>query len=199
VATGLVALALLTSAATGVFALSQWNSGDSNAASEASDGALPDPLSVLGARSPGERDAGALFDTKPWLFDAAESKPTAPWERVLGNFRHRPEPVPIGDLPDLASQAAPLAFEEPFLPQDLLGGSDAPPGFNSGNLPTISPPSLRAPITPTAPPCCGVDVPASPVPEPSTWLMYVFGMMAAGSQLRRGKRSPSRLVPARAR
>lgn len=170
-----------------------------------------DPLSVIAGRSPGEREAGVLVDTKPALptsLAALGAPGTEPWERVLGPVRHRPgEPL----LDDLGTGLAPQPLLADLQDPGLLDGLD----FGSPTLPALSPSGARAPsprLGPTRVPdvsylpnCCDTTDPvlpvpepgtptdpASPVPEPGTWLMHILGMLAVGGALRHRNRRDRR-------
>lgn len=146
--------------------------------------ALRDPLSILAQRSPGERGAGTLRQTKPARTRVAAAAPFAPSERVLPAMRMRPPVLPFIDAPGL----------EPITPPIY-----APPGLESAG-PAISAPVFAVPaisgITPagfgdgdiTPPPTNIITPPAAPpsaVPEPETWLTMILGFFVAGQALRR--------------
>lgn len=156
---------------------------------------LPDPLSIMTARSPGERGRGAMFNIKQTkrprqLASVQPRGPRAPRERVLSNVRER-DPiggVPAGDLP-----IAPGGFVPDLTPvsPDALGpvgpggGGDSfgpPPVFPTGpggNIPGVPGPTpTPTPVTP---------VPA--VPEPATWAMMTLGFAITGLAVRRRKRT----------
>lgn len=152
---------------------------------------LRDPLAILSDRSPGERQAAALVQSKPHLA-------TGPSERVLSPVLERPgTPIPA-NLDNLAERAqelidpgsvrdpgAPGGSIAPPLPIPALpgapGGAIPPPGGGGGGGPT--PP---APPAPPAPPI------VSAVPEPSTWIMMIAGIGLIGVQLRRRRPSAAR-------
>ena len=152
--------------------------------------ALADPLSVLAGRSPGERRAGALAQSKP-----VAAKPT---ERVLSNIRTRPplvapgkktnSLVPTGIAPgliDLSPVAGGVVGAAAPLSPVINGGGGggvgfiAGPGFvtggSAGSGPGTSP-------TPDAP-----DV-VTVVPEPQTWFMMIAGFFFIASALRSRRR-----------
>ncbi|MEH3120562.1 MAG: PEPxxWA-CTERM sorting domain-containing protein [Sphingomonas phyllosphaerae] len=153
---------------------------------------LPDPLSIMTARSPGERGHGAMFNIKQTKHprQLASNRPRSPRERVLSNVRER-DPVggvPAGDLP-----ITPAGFVPDLSPvtPDALGpvgpggGGDSfgpPPVFPTGpggNIPGVPGPTPTP--TPTTP------VPA--VPEPATWAMMSLGFAITGLAVRRRKRT----------
>ncbi|MFK3890962.1 PEPxxWA-CTERM sorting domain-containing protein [Sphingomonas sp. NPDC079357] len=152
---------------------------------------LPDPLSIMTARSPGERGHGAMFNIKQTKRprQLAGVRPRSPRERVLSNVRERSPAgiVPAGDLP-----IAPGGFVPDLTPvtPDALGplgpgGGDTfgpPPVFPTGpggNIPGVPGPTPTP--TPTTP------VPA--VPEPATWAMMALGFAVTGFAVRRRKRA----------
>ena len=153
---------------------------------------LPDPLSIMTARSPGERGHGAMFNIKQTKRprQLASVRPREPRERVLSNVRER-DPVagvPAGDLPITPGGFVPdLAPVSPDAlgPVGPGGGGDSfgpPPVFPTGpggNIPGVPGPTPTP--TPTTP------VPA--VPEPATWAMMTLGFVITGLAVRRRKRT----------
>ncbi|MEH3104019.1 MAG: PEPxxWA-CTERM sorting domain-containing protein [Sphingomonas phyllosphaerae] len=156
---------------------------------------LPDPLSILTARSPGERGHGAMFNTKQTKRprQLASARPRGPSERVLSNVRER-EPVgivPTGDLPigsdgfvpDLApgtpNSLGPLGPGEsnPFGPTPVV------PGGPGGGIPGV--PDTGPTPTPTPTPVN----PGPVVPEPATWALMTLGFAVTGFAVRRSKRT----------
>lgn len=138
-----------------------------------------DPLSVLAQRSPGARDAGALYNTKirPEVFKAAL---TGPHERVLPGLRERAEP-PLSD---------PMLTDEPL--SVLL---DQEPDFG------MTPFAFDGPNIPVTfgedPPLVGGGGPSiGGVPEPSTWLMNILGLGLVGVLIRRRKMRAQALAAA---
>ncbi len=161
--------------------------------------ALADPLSVLAARSPGARPAGALTQTK-------RNKVSLPEEHVLADVLTKPldrfaapgagdmTPGAVTDEPDPGAAAA-------FAVDETAPGDDAAPGpvaagfFPSQGLiitPTIgssagggsgSSGGGATSVTPVAP----VTAVAS-VPEPGTWLTLFVGFGAVGGALRSRRR-----------
>jgi hypothetical protein len=133
-----------------------------------------DPMAMLNDRSPGERDAGALYNIKHERLQALAKRPE---ERVLGAARQRPE-LP-GVLP---AEAGPL---------DLVMADDPVPvgtEVMDANLPGIQiPPDV--PLASTSRGCCiGTFATLAGVPEPTTWLMNIIGLFAIGAALRRRNR-----------
>lgn len=156
---------------------------------------LRDPLSILAQRSPGERDPGALLQTKkPHTRVAAAGRPRAappaPTERVLSAVRTRPPPmlgidtlalgpiIPVIDAPvfpvpppltgRILPAGVPIAFVNP--PPSICCGGEVPPG---------------PPVTPPV-------VPPAPIPEPQTWLTMILGFFAMGWALRRRRTQETR-------
>jgi hypothetical protein len=115
-----------------------------------------DPLSVLAARSPGQRDAGALYNIKHKRRGLAHAGPTgiAPHERVLAATRMRPEPFPPGALPD-DLPLADLLSDQPvgMIGPDALPATGSTGGFGpSGGAPFGGVPlfSAGSPAGPTS-------------------------------------------------
>lgn len=151
-----IAAALLT--------LLLWSEGQSFAK-------LRNPLDLLGDRSPGARDAGALFNTKP------DRKPT-PTERVLAAVRERPAAIPPELLPEQPPYTPELALvDDPIIIPPLTDTPlvSMPPVFDQGPVRRDEPGVPRVPILPA-------------VPEPSTWAMMILGFFAVGSAIRRRNR-----------
>lgn len=129
-----------------------------------------DPQSLLAKRSPGERDKGALYNTKPErVADLARpGDDILPKERVLAMTRERPTlPAPAEAVPDgLPIELADLSPED-FAPAAFTGpasGFAAPGGGGPGGGPGAFAPA--GPVVPaqddTTPP---VTVPGG---EPTT-------------------------------
>jgi hypothetical protein len=157
-----------------------------------------DPLSVLAARSPGQRDAGALYNIKKKRLALGHIDPTtiAPHERVLAATRMRPDTQlpadltkdippaflpagPIGNFPTDLQPATPPIVSGPFSNLAPLGST---PLFSVDRFPNTTPNSVG---TPGGNP----EGVAPSVPEPATWLMNVAGLFAVGAVMRRGKRT----------
>ncbi|MGK6321927.1 PEPxxWA-CTERM sorting domain-containing protein [Sphingomonas sp. DT-51] len=164
---------------------------------------LPDPSAILGARSPGGRDAGAMFTTKPARQRLASRPrvplPSAPRERVLSNVRERPSigwappyvelpatplafgpATPIGDVPLTPVALGPLPPGGGFTPTTpfVPGGGGGGNGGGGGGGDEVIPP-----------------VPA--VPEPATWATMILGFLMVGAALRRvGRRGAAEAKPA---
>lgn len=159
---------------------------------------MPDPLSIMTARSPGERGHGAMFATKSIKHakprQLASVPPRGPRERVLGNVRDR-EPIgivpggalpvtPVGFVPDLPFPVTPNALGP--LPPGGTTGFNPPPVFPTGPNDTPGVPGVVPTPTPTP------IIPAPAVPEPATWAMMVVGFALTGLAVRRRKRTPAR-------
>lgn len=149
--------------------------------------ALNNPLAIFSDRSPGERAAGALVQSKPYLANG-------PTERVLSPVLERPvAPIPanLDNLPNQVMDViAPGSAANPGTP----GGNIAPPPFpipgppgSSGGL--IPPPpgggGSSGGGTPPIPPGPPPPPVVTPVPEPATWIMMIAGIGLIGLQLRR--------------
>jgi hypothetical protein len=167
-----------------------------------------DPLSVLAARSPGQRDAGALYNIKHKRLALGHIDPTTivPHERVLAATRMRPDPLlpadvtegippallpdePVGNIqPGLLPTTSPVA-PGPFSSLAPLGST---PLFSVGRFSEPTPTSNNTPgdNTPGGNPPGGNTPGVTPsVPEPATWLMNLAGLFAVGGMMRRGKRA----------
>lgn len=162
--------------------------------------ALRDPASIFSGRSPGQRGAGALVQSKPHMA-------AAPSERVLSPVLERPgTPIPanLDDLPNkvmdvVAPGAVPVPgtpganIAAPPLPLPLPGvpgssGGVIPPGGGGGG----GGGSSGGGITPPGPPPPPV---VTPVPEPATWVMMIAGVGLIGLQLRRRRAAgPARAI-----
>lgn len=152
-------------------------------------------MAMLDARSPGEREKGALFQTK--IRAAGVDKPR---ERALGKT-FPPKPSPAEQLAKVivpAPPVVPVDVVPPIIPPavaDVLspgglvsgvpltfgaaivgGGGGIGGGGGGGGGGT--PPGSETPPPPVT----------SAVPEPSSWLMMLFGFGAIGSAMRRRPR-----------
>ncbi|WP_058755263.1 PEPxxWA-CTERM sorting domain-containing protein [Sphingomonas endophytica] len=158
---------------------------------------LPDPLSIMAARSPGERPAGAMFNTKPPKHRelAHRAPPRTPRERVLSTVRERD---PAGWAPSIAP-AGPAEFvPDVNVPPAVLGS--LPPGESTGFTPPPIVPNTPGgggivPVLPgvTPTPTPTPTTPAPAVPEPATWAMMTLGFALTGFAIRRRsrKRAPA--------
>jgi hypothetical protein len=145
--------------------------------------ALKDPLSLFADRSPGERGAGALFNTKP----------DKPEERVLSSEREREPPLGAASVPpDPAFSFAPDALANALPQERVLGGERDGPFIPLGNFydPDITPGRFTA-LPPGGPGGGGIPIePGIPtgVPEPATWAMLILGFFGIGMAARRRAR-----------
>jgi len=147
---------------------------------------LRDPLALFGARSPGERGAGALLSSKPFGVDDRE-----PVEQALATGPERPPSIyPLAGLP--------IGVEAPELTPLMLPGDLLPP------MDPFSP-ELDEPVE-DVPILVGPDLvvvvgggdellPPSQAPEPMTWAMMVLGFFALGASIRRAAAAQARLEP----
>jgi hypothetical protein len=125
--------------------------------------AFRDPRSMLDDRSPGDRDIGALYDTKPQL------EKFFPKERVLPMTRERR----LFDLPPEEPEAEIADFGIPTgAPQAVGFLAPPPPPPQLGQLAPV----VGAPSLPGA------------VPEPETWLMNILGLFAVAGAMRYRRR-----------
>lgn len=163
-----------------------------------------DALGLIAERSPGARE-GAQLVNKPARLAALDSRRLATLGRgrsPTGRDRTRSRLIPgrgaapaaiPGSSPDdlqitdiLPELGAPLASTEDSLaPVGLTlpssgGGSVLGPGpvFIGGSLP--------GPSGVVTPPVVEPSAPASAVPEPATWLLFMFGLAAVAHAMRRG-------------
>lgn len=150
-------------------------------------GAAERLMSMLDARSPGEREQGALTQSKPRKQVARSERPANPDGSPLERLARAVVPAPPPAMPAIPPAAAivpiiPPAVADVISPggigsASLPGGSAviigaAPPGSGGGS---------SAPPVGAVPP---VDV-TSPVPEPSSWLMMLLGFGVIGAAARR--------------
>ena len=171
---------------------------------------ISDPLSILDARSPGARRAGALLQTKPGHARALAvgPPPGGPAERVLAGLRDNPhEPDLVARLPELLAPnrfveldvapgravPGPVLTPAAFTPSEF--GAFPPPGGllppPVGFPPGASPPGGSPPGGPTSARTAlgtGAGPPGGgPVPEPATWVMMIMALFGGGAALRRRK------------
>jgi len=153
-------------------------------------------MALLDARSPGEREKGALTSTKPRKLAVAAAKPS---QRALGKIV-RPSPAPPAEfvealIPPGAVAAAPAIAPPPTLAEVIptvggIPGSGSPPGValvgSPGGGGPGAPGAPGVPGTPETP--LNPDVPSA-VPEPATWMMMLLGFGVIGSSMRRRRHS----------
>jgi hypothetical protein len=165
---------------------------------------LPDPLSILANRSPGERSHGVLASTKPGRRElpgqppgGSGKPPFVPHERVLPQIRTRPPGSGGPPIPDVVPT---VSGGGGFVPEIFVGqtitpgfieippwGSVGPPGMI---LPPILGGSPGGPLPPPAPP----PPPAvSSLPEPTTWATAIPGLCLIGGLLRRHRAATARV------
>jgi hypothetical protein len=150
-------------------------------------------MAMLEARSPGEREKGALTQTKN-----KQRLAFVPRERALGKvFPPKPSPVeqlarvvapppPVEVVPPLVPviPVAPPALADVISPGSLIAsaplafGSAILGGGGGGGGGSSPPTSVTPPPTPVT----------SPVPEPGTWLMMLLGFGMIGSTMSRQRR-----------
>lgn len=133
---------------------------------------LPDPLALLSARSPGVRDAGAMYQTKPARkaprLANAPRPPLVPRERVLTNVRQR---EPGGWEPTFTDfPAPPVGFAPPEVPLVPTSFGPPPGGFTPGVPSSLVPggPGGFVPPPPAPPPGEPGDGGENPPPPPPT-------------------------------
>lgn len=153
--------------------------------------AMRDPAAIFSGRSPGERAAGALTQSKPHM------KPWQPTERVLSPVLDRPGtagPAAPGGLPEQVASAvgpaaaggapgaggAPVPLPIPGLPGGSGGLIPPPAGGGGGSSGGGSSGGGSSGGNPPPPPPV-----VTPVPEPATWVMMIAGVGVIGWQLRR--------------
>ncbi|MGJ3627425.1 PEPxxWA-CTERM sorting domain-containing protein [Sphingomonas sp. MMS24-JH45] len=149
--------------------------------------ALADPSKLFAARSPGAREAGALYDTKPARerFAGVPRSPAAaglpPTERVLTTVRDRPTPyvdlprglAPFVDVPGAAPPVLPGALPPTLPGGGFPGGGGLLPGGGTGGGGGGG----------------GGDIPGVPgIPEPTTWAMMILGFFGIAATMRHRQR-----------
>lgn len=180
------------------------NRSTGGAVAAAATNVFRDPLGMLDARSPGEREAGALTQTKERKLAGLRSDGPGPHERVLSVVRDRLPAIGLPILPDGLPNpfASPLALNTP-VPENLVPLSNLTPSAFSGapNAPTAAPFNrgvLRPESTDSLLPPSDEDTsPGSigSVPEPATWAMLIVGFLAIAFTMRRGRRAAFDMLP----
>jgi len=184
-----------------------------------SSASLADPQSILDGRSPGERDAGALAQTKeayPMLNDASPMPKPPVGENLIDA-----SPLPSTD-------EVPRAFAAIVPPEETAGGPGIGLPGNGFAIPLFVPsetggtPGLSdRPVlgAPAVTPLVLNDVPAVPVtpilggssdltgptvltgpstsgvPEPASWATMIVGFLTIGTVVRRKARSGADTLP----
>ena len=174
-------------------------SGPSGAVSIAA-AAVMDPMSVLSGRSPGARDAGALYQTKPGMARKVPTSrvrtPVRPAETgfvpVVPGLPVMDAEVPTGLLPGVPVEtglgppidlATPLVGGGGGFGPGVIGGGGFIGGGGGGGV--VTPPTGGGGTV--TPPGDG-GTPVSPVPEPATWLSMIVGFAFVGASMRRRRR-----------
>jgi hypothetical protein len=125
-----------------------------------------DPAAMLEDRSPGYRDPGALYSTKP-DYVLTQLRPA---ERVLPMVRERFAPEELPMIDDFAPDEPPLMAFAP-MPGEWI--APPPPPQFAGLTPISS--TIRPGVS-------------NPVPEPSTWVIMIVGLFAVAGAMRRRNR-----------
>jgi hypothetical protein len=155
-------------------------------------------MALLDARSPGEREKGALTSTKPRKLAATTAKPS---QRALGKIV-QPSAAPPAEFvkaltPPETVAAAPAIAPPPTLAEVIpavgVPGSASPPGValigSPGGGGPGAPGAPGVPGAPGTPETPQIPVIPSAVPEPATWLMMLLGFGVIGSSMRRRRSS----------
>jgi hypothetical protein len=159
--------------------------------------ALADPLAIFAGRSPGERSAGALSDTKGRARPALRRSSARPIAHML-TLPYIPEGWSTpADGPTSYNSGSPLGSDT--LPANTpIGGRETAsavdfggsgPSAPIGGLAGFSPPLLDILAPPTDQTVA--EIPGSgtsAVPEPASWLTMIAGFFAVGTMLRRNRR-----------
>lgn len=130
-------------------------------------------MAMLDARSPGQRPAGALTQSK---------KRVEHPQRALGKVFRKPPPVE-----QLAKVIVPPPVQFiPPPPDEPLAADIIPPSLLLASLPPVTGDLLNPPMTRVsfAPPPLPMN---NAVPEPGTWLMMLLGFGMVGAAMRGGR------------
>nr|WP_245198000.1 PEPxxWA-CTERM sorting domain-containing protein [Sphingomonas kaistensis] len=200
---GLVCLAAIASAPLAVGGFGSLGSFGTQGIALPSLASAQQLMAMLDARSPGEREKGALTQTK-----VKQRLAFVPRERALGKtFPPKPSPMeqlvkvvvpappPVQIVPPIAPLVPPTTADI-INPATLVaslppvGGGTPIIGGGGGLLPP-PPPTGTVPPTGEVPP----GTPVSAVPEPGTWLTMLLGFGMIGTAMNRRRRQ-SRLATA---
>lgn len=147
-------------------------------------------LALLDARSPGEREKGALTATKTRKL-ASTTSDAKPHERALGKII-RPAPTAPSEFVQALTPPTPVvaapAVAPPVTLADVIPPVTGTPGSGAPPITTLAaPPGGGNPGTPGTPGTPTTTVPDVPpaVPEPATWMMMLLGFGLIGSAMRR--------------
>ena len=138
---------------------------------------------MLDGRSPGERDSGALFQTKPPR--AGET----PRQRVLTNTRVRPP----GGAPDVPGASSDTTGSGPEgaggLPAAGAADGGQSDGASGAPIPFGSAGPLGAGAQPIVVPAGNlIPTPVEAIPEPDTYALFAIGIGIIGAAQRRKRR-----------
>jgi hypothetical protein len=149
---------------------------------------------MLAERSPGERPEGALASLKPkrqaMLSDHGIPKVHVPSPTAYEALAGPPPMAPVAPPPEVplynavGASPVPVPLGVAATPGTSGGGppvlSNIPlPGGGGGGGGAFTPPIITT-ATPEVP-----QTPATPVPEPATWAMMIFGFALIGRAVRR--------------
>lgn len=150
-----------------------------------------DMISMLKARSPGERATGAQTNKRVAMSaPAAVARPAAAPARPISRVLSAAVPAPVTATPSLAAAPVPLVAAPAAAPAALAAApllAAAPVGAGLSPLAGLG-------LLPVIPAVIGgggggspvaVTPPAPAVPEPGTWLMMIVGFGMLGMALRR--------------
>ncbi len=149
--------------------------------------AITDPLSLLAARSPGQRNDARLVSTKQRHSPVIAGVPeefVSPHAAMPAAFSPSPQTLadaPSSAFPSPADDIAPRFGQAPGVPlQDGPG-----PRVYGGGWPGLIIPIGSGGATTPFRPVVGSDTPFLPgIPEPSSWSMLVIGFLLVGARIR---------------
>ncbi|HVM36881.1 MAG TPA: PEPxxWA-CTERM sorting domain-containing protein [Sphingomicrobium sp.] len=157
-------------------------------------GAGADLMTLMRARSPGDRDPGAQTSKRePVMASLAQATPAAapaPVSRVLSTAA--PAAVAPAAVPPVAI-AAPAAVA-PVAPALAASPVIAAAPVAAAGLPAGAGALALLPLVPLLDNGGGRggDTPAPPIPEPATWMMMILGFGVVGTVIRRRRRGLAR-------